>query len=178
MVWILSLCPGALLTSIKKPAPRRGFYSLAGRWLNAERRPTAYRANGMRLVVVGWWYEWCESLRQTPDEIVMLLELLDSRFKVNPWRGKSGLHWLTELAKCADTVPVLPKILFWTRAARPAFVSFEKMLCIQHVANRERCSRRQESAIWMKILNLFFMWMYSGANGIFFNDNGLLILWY
>lgn len=144
MVWILSLCPGALLTSIKKPAPRRGFYSLAGRWLNAERRPTAYRANGMRLVVVGWWYERCESLRQTPDEIVMLLELLDSRFKVNPWHGKSVIGSRCELANCADVSPILPKILFWTKGGAPSFVSFEKVLCIQRLGHDEPWTRRQK----------------------------------
>ncbi|WP_439237119.1 hypothetical protein [Klebsiella quasipneumoniae] len=42
----------------------------------------------------------------------MLLELLDSRFKVNPWHGKSVFGPRRELANCADVCPFLPKILF------------------------------------------------------------------
>ncbi|HBT6111441.1 hypothetical protein KFV96_17450 [Klebsiella pneumoniae] len=75
-------------------------------------------------------------MRQTPDEIVMLLELLDSRFKVNPWHGKSVLGWLNELAKCADVSPILPKILFWTEGGLSPFVSFEKVLCIQGIVEQ------------------------------------------
>ncbi|WP_185157429.1 hypothetical protein [Klebsiella pneumoniae] len=64
-------------------------------------------------------------MRQTPDEIVMLLELLDSCFKVNP--GMEKRFGLTnELAKCADVSPILPKILFWTESGLSPFVSFEK----------------------------------------------------
>ncbi|MGL3814719.1 hypothetical protein [Klebsiella pneumoniae] len=66
----------------------------------------------------------------------MLLELLDSRFKVNPWHGKSVIGSRCELANCADASPVLPKILFWTESGLSPFVSFEKVLCIQGIVEQ------------------------------------------
>ncbi|MCS6396769.1 hypothetical protein KR869_03130 [Klebsiella quasipneumoniae subsp. similipneumoniae] len=86
-------------------------------------------------------------MRQTPDEIVMLLELLDSRFKVNPWHGKSVFGPRRELANCADVCPFLPKILFWTEGGLSPFVSFEKVLCIQGIVEEVSPMKGQKIAI-------------------------------
>lgn len=66
----------------------------------------------MRLVVVGRWNEWCESLRHAPDEIDMLLELLDTRFDVNPWATKTAFYLTMELVYCSEKWPYLPRIIF------------------------------------------------------------------
>jgi hypothetical protein len=51
-------------------------------------------------------------LRHAPDEIVMLLELLDMGFDVNPWVKKRPFYLRGELANCADNRAFLPMILF------------------------------------------------------------------
>ncbi|HBW8873969.1 hypothetical protein FD763_04475 [Klebsiella quasipneumoniae] len=86
-------------------------------------------------------------MRQTPDEIVMLLELLDSRFKVNPWHGKSVFGPRRELANCADVCPFLPKILFWPCGSALGYVSFDNVLCIKGFAHDAPRARRQKIAI-------------------------------
>ncbi|QYO80104.1 hypothetical protein [Klebsiella quasipneumoniae] len=77
----------------------------------------------------------------------MLLELLDSRFKVNPWHGKSVFGPQRELANCADVSPFLPKILFWTCGGAQGYVSFENVLCIKGLAHdgRERSGQKSLS---------------------------------
>ncbi|HCB0505477.1 TPA: hypothetical protein MYN45_002877 [Klebsiella variicola subsp. variicola] len=90
----------------------------------------------------------------------MLLELLDSRFKVNPWHGKSVIGSRCELANCADASPVLPKILFWTKGGASSIVSFEKCFAFNASAtmNRERGGKKSylnENIIFIFLMNVF-----------------------
>ena len=126
----------------------------------------------MRLVVVGWWNECCESLRHTPDEIVMLLELLDTPFDVNPWGGKTSFYLVTELANCAEDRAFLPTIVFGAAAGARPFKTFTQF----PFHSRPHAVAAATAAILMKRLTIFAMWIYLNEFRLIIYDNDMLIL--